>query len=67
MELPDIPPVQVCSAHGRAGGVSWNEVHLLAIQVHHHHNCIVTIGIRKLYDKVHRGNAPLLCRHGQWV
>ncbi|KNZ73585.1 hypothetical protein J132_01394 [Termitomyces sp. J132] len=63
MELPDIPLVQVCSAHGRAGGVSWNEVHLLAIQVHYHHDCIIAMGIGELYNEVHRGNTPLLHRH----
>ncbi|KNZ71518.1 hypothetical protein J132_09180 [Termitomyces sp. J132] len=30
MELPDIPPVQVCSTHGRAGGVGCVTTHSLA-------------------------------------
>ncbi|KNZ77542.1 hypothetical protein J132_05167 [Termitomyces sp. J132] len=63
VELPDVPPVQVCSAYGRAGGVGWNEVCSLAIQVHHHHDCIVTMGIRELYNEVHRCYAPLFHRH----
>ncbi|KAG5338852.1 hypothetical protein C0989_005822, partial [Termitomyces sp. Mn162] len=40
IKLPDIPPIQLCGAHGRAGGVSWNEVHSLAIQVYYHHDHI---------------------------
>ncbi|KNZ74854.1 hypothetical protein J132_05852 [Termitomyces sp. J132] len=63
VELPDIPLVQVCSTHGRAGCVGWNEVHSLAIQVHHHHDCIVTMGIKELYNEVHRCYTPLFCRH----
>ncbi|KNZ78896.1 hypothetical protein J132_09142, partial [Termitomyces sp. J132] len=45
VELPDIPLVQVCGIHSGAGSVGQNEVRLLAIQVHHHHDCIVTMGI----------------------
>ncbi|KNZ71306.1 hypothetical protein J132_00052 [Termitomyces sp. J132] len=67
MELPDIPLVQVCRTHGGAGGVGWNEVCLLAIQVYHHYNCIITVDVRELYNEVHRSHAPLFCRHGQWV
>ncbi|KAG5336755.1 hypothetical protein C0989_011888 [Termitomyces sp. Mn162] len=67
MELPDVPLVQVCSAHGRAGGVGWNEVHLLAVQVHHHHDCIITVGIREFYSKVHGNHTPLFHGHGQQV
>ncbi|KNZ72241.1 hypothetical protein J132_04031, partial [Termitomyces sp. J132] len=67
MKLPDIPLVQMCGAHGRASSVSQNEVHLLAVQVHYHHDCIVIMDIGELYDEVHRGHAPLLCRHRQWV
>ncbi|KNZ72699.1 hypothetical protein J132_02133 [Termitomyces sp. J132] len=67
MELPDVPLVQVCGAHGGAGGVGWNEVCSLAIQVYHHHDCIITMGIRELYNEVPRSHAPLFCRHGQWV
>ncbi|KNZ74063.1 hypothetical protein J132_08323 [Termitomyces sp. J132] len=63
MELPDIPLVQVCGTHGRAGGVSWNEVCSLAIQVHYHHDCIITMGIGELYNEVHRCYAPLFHRH----
>ncbi|KNZ76771.1 hypothetical protein J132_08682, partial [Termitomyces sp. J132] len=67
MELSDVPLVQVHSAYGRAGGVCWNKVHLLAIQVHHHYDCIVTMGVKELYDEVHRGNTPLFHRHKQQV
>ncbi|KNZ72702.1 hypothetical protein J132_02136, partial [Termitomyces sp. J132] len=63
MELPDVSLVQVCSAHGRAGGVGQNEVHSLAIQVHYHHDCIITVGIGELYNEVHRSHALLFCRH----
>ncbi|KNZ78834.1 hypothetical protein J132_09761, partial [Termitomyces sp. J132] len=63
MELLDVPLIQVCGAHGRAGGMSWNEVHSLAIQVHHHHDRIIIMGIRELYNEVHRCYAPLFCRH----
>ncbi|KNZ72289.1 hypothetical protein J132_04083, partial [Termitomyces sp. J132] len=65
VKLPDIPQVQVCSTHGRAGSVGWNEVCLLAIQVYHHHDCIITVGIGELYNKVHGSHAPSFCRHGQ--
>ncbi|KNZ75168.1 hypothetical protein J132_04653 [Termitomyces sp. J132] len=61
VELPDIPPVQVCSADGRAGGVSHYKVCSFAIQVHHHHDGIVNMGIGELYNEIHQGNAPLLC------
>ncbi|KNZ82332.1 hypothetical protein J132_00147, partial [Termitomyces sp. J132] len=67
VELPDIPPVQVCSTHGGAGSVGQNEVHLLAVQVHHHHDCIITMGIGELYDEVHESHAPSFHGHGQWV
>ncbi|KNZ72730.1 hypothetical protein J132_01934 [Termitomyces sp. J132] len=67
MELSDILLVQVCGAHSRAGGVGQNEVHSLAIQVYHHHDHIVTMGIRELYNEVYRSHAPLFCGHGQWV
>ncbi|KNZ78891.1 hypothetical protein J132_09137 [Termitomyces sp. J132] len=63
VELPDIPPVQVCSTHGRACGVGQNEVCLLAIQVYHQHDSIITMGIRELYNEVHGNHAPLFCRH----
>ncbi|KNZ81765.1 hypothetical protein J132_10043, partial [Termitomyces sp. J132] len=63
MELPDVPLVQVCSTHGRAGGVSWNEVHSLAIQVYHHHDHIVTVSIRELYNEVHGSHALLFHGH----
>ncbi|KNZ80073.1 hypothetical protein J132_07954 [Termitomyces sp. J132] len=65
MELPDFPLVQVCGAHGGAGGVGWNEVHSLAIQVHHYHDCIITMNIRELYDEVHGSHALLFCGHRQ--
>ncbi|KNZ81600.1 hypothetical protein J132_11232, partial [Termitomyces sp. J132] len=58
MELPDIPLVQVHSTHDGAGSVGWNEVHSLAIQVHHHHDHIVTMGVRELYDEVYGCYAP---------
>ncbi|KAG5349075.1 hypothetical protein C0989_006170 [Termitomyces sp. Mn162] len=67
VKLPDISPVQVCSTHGRAGGVGWNEVRSLAIQVYYHHDCIVTVGIGKFDDEVHGGHAPPFHRHRQWV
>ncbi|KNZ78021.1 hypothetical protein J132_02665 [Termitomyces sp. J132] len=67
MELPDIPPVQVCSTHGRAGSVGQNEVHLLAIQVYHHYDHIITMGVRELYNEVHGSHTSLFCRHRQWV
>ncbi|KNZ77991.1 hypothetical protein J132_02634, partial [Termitomyces sp. J132] len=67
VELPDILPVQVHSTHGGAIGVSWNEVHLLAIQAYHHHDHIVTMGIRELYNEVHGSHTPLFYGHGQWV
>ncbi|KNZ73237.1 hypothetical protein J132_00424, partial [Termitomyces sp. J132] len=67
MELPDVPLVQVCSAHGRAVGVGQNEVHLLAIQFHYHYNHIITVGIRELYDEVHGSHTPLFHGHGQQV
>ncbi|KNZ81309.1 hypothetical protein J132_02081 [Termitomyces sp. J132] len=65
VKLPDAPPVQVHGTHGRAGGVGWNEVHSLAIQGHHHHDHVVTMGIRELYNEVHRCYAPLFHRHGE--
>ncbi|KNZ76899.1 hypothetical protein J132_06807 [Termitomyces sp. J132] len=65
MKLLDISPVQVCGAYGRAGGVSQSEVHLLAIQVHHYHDCIITVGVGELYNEVHGSHAPLLHGHGQ--
>ncbi|KNZ73282.1 hypothetical protein J132_08052 [Termitomyces sp. J132] len=64
VELPDISHVQVCSSHGRAGGVGWNEVHSLAIQVYYHYDCIVTMGIGELYNEVHGHHAPLFHGHG---
>ncbi|KNZ72032.1 hypothetical protein J132_05081 [Termitomyces sp. J132] len=64
MELPDVPPVQVCGTHSRAGSVGQNEVHSLAIQVHHHHNRIVTVGIEELYNEVYECYAPLF--HWHW-
>ncbi|KNZ76414.1 hypothetical protein J132_10525, partial [Termitomyces sp. J132] len=67
MKLPDVPPVQVCSTHGGAGGVGWNEVHSLAIQVYYHHDCIITIGIGELYNEVYGSHAPLFHGHGQWM
>ncbi|KNZ75600.1 hypothetical protein J132_02542 [Termitomyces sp. J132] len=66
VELPDVPPVQVCSTHG-AGSVGWNEVHSLAVQVYHHYDHIVTVGIGELYNKVYRSHTPLFCGHMQWV
>ncbi|KAG5734180.1 hypothetical protein E4T56_gene1367 [Termitomyces sp. T112] len=63
IKLPDIPPIQLCGAHGRAGGVSWNEVHSLAIQVYYHHDHIVTMGIGELYNEVYRCYAPLFYKH----
>ncbi|KNZ76401.1 hypothetical protein J132_10511, partial [Termitomyces sp. J132] len=62
MELSDIPLVQVCGTHGGAGGVGWNEVCSLAIQIHCHHDHIVIIGIGELYNEVHKCSAPLFCR-----
>ncbi|KAG5348957.1 hypothetical protein C0989_006915, partial [Termitomyces sp. Mn162] len=64
VELPDISQVQVYAAHGGASGVSWNEVHSLAIQVYHYHDGVVTMSVREFYDEVHRGNIPLLCGNG---
>ncbi|KNZ72579.1 hypothetical protein J132_02580 [Termitomyces sp. J132] len=49
------------------GGVGWNEVHLLAIQVHHHHDHIITVGIRELNNEVHGSHTLLFHGHGQWV
>ncbi|KNZ72987.1 hypothetical protein J132_01500, partial [Termitomyces sp. J132] len=63
VELPDIPPVQVHGTHGRACGVGQNEVCSLAIQVYHHPDCIVTVGIRELYNEVHGSHAPLFHGH----
>ncbi|KAG5337721.1 hypothetical protein C0989_009015 [Termitomyces sp. Mn162] len=65
MELPDIPLVQVCGTHDRAGGVGQNEVCLLAIQVNHYHDHIITMGIGELYNEVHENHAPLFCGHRQ--
>ncbi|KNZ73223.1 hypothetical protein J132_00612, partial [Termitomyces sp. J132] len=61
IEFPDIPLVQVCSTHGGAGGVGQNEVCLLAKQVHHHHNCIVTMAVEEFHNEVHGHYAPLFC------
>ncbi|KAG5333759.1 hypothetical protein C0989_004951 [Termitomyces sp. Mn162] len=63
VELPNVPLVQVCGTHGGAGGVGWNEVRSLAIQVHHHHDCIVTMGVRELYNEVYKCYAPPFCGH----
>ncbi|KAG5349663.1 hypothetical protein C0989_002473 [Termitomyces sp. Mn162] len=45
----------------------WNEVCSLAIQVYYCYDCIVTVGIRELYNEVYRGYAPLFCKHQQQV
>ncbi|KNZ78715.1 hypothetical protein J132_10820 [Termitomyces sp. J132] len=67
VELLDISLIHVCGAHSGAGGVGQNEVCLLAIQVYHHYDCIITMGVGELYNEVHKSHAPLFCRHGQWV
>ncbi|KNZ75229.1 hypothetical protein J132_03884, partial [Termitomyces sp. J132] len=64
MELPNVPLVQVYSTYGGAGGVDQNEVHSLAIQVHHHHDHIITVGVRELYNEVYKCYAPPF--HGHW-
>ncbi|KNZ79510.1 hypothetical protein J132_09523, partial [Termitomyces sp. J132] len=63
VEFPDVPLVQVCSAHSRAGGVSWIEVCSLAEQVQHYHHCIVTVSIREFHNEGYRCYALLFCRH----
>ncbi|KNZ81144.1 hypothetical protein J132_03136 [Termitomyces sp. J132] len=64
VELPDVSLVQVYSTHYRAGGVIQNEVCPLAIQVHYHHDHVITMGIRELYNEVYGCYAPLF--HGHW-
>ncbi|KNZ73183.1 hypothetical protein J132_00572 [Termitomyces sp. J132] len=59
MELPD-----VCSSHGGAGGVGWNEVHSLPIQIYHHHDYVIIMDIGELDNEVHGCYAPLF--HGHW-
>ena len=41
MQLPDVLLVEIDGPHGRASGVSGNEVCLLTIEIHYHCNGIV--------------------------
>ena len=67
MQLPDVLLVEVGGPHGRASGVSGNEVHSLTIEVHDCHNGIIPVHIWKLGDEVHQGYAPLFSRDWERV
>ncbi|KAG6895695.1 hypothetical protein C0992_013226 [Termitomyces sp. T32_za158] len=67
MELPYVLPIEVSSAHGRAGGVGGDEMSTFTTQVHNYHDSIIAMRVRQFHNEIHRCHAPTRCGYQERV